>query len=140
MKSFHTTASATISISTMRAMRTSRKIQVMHFVMPDGKVTVVAGSVNSTILLADTSAQFGRSKKDQDVLYFVANGGMAGRVPGTNVEGGKVLALDVPSLLENPQKWKKFLAARSPEELKGVSLRSRTARLYNESLSDCCIS
>jgi hypothetical protein len=72
-------------------------------VTPAGKVTVLAGSTNSTILEGDTSAAFGRTWRDSDTLYVTTNGGIAGLVAGTNVVGGKVLAVDIPALLSQKQ-------------------------------------
>jgi hypothetical protein len=70
-------------------------------VTPKGVVTVLAGNVNSTILEGDTAASFGRTKWDENVLYVVTNGGIAGAVQGTQITGGKVLAVDVKALLSS---------------------------------------
>lgn len=69
-------------------------------VTPAGKVTVLAGNVNSTILEGDTSAAFGRTRSDSETLYVVTNGGIAGHPADTNIVGGKVLAVDIPALLK----------------------------------------
>jgi len=69
-------------------------------ITPAGNVTVIVGSVNSTIVEGDTAAQFGRLPYDKSILYVTTNGGIAGRVPGTNEVGGKVLAIDIPALLK----------------------------------------
>lgn len=71
----------------------------LQLVTPGGTVTVLAGNVNSTILVGDTSAAFGRTEWDRDTLYVVTNGGMAGAVPGHDIVGGKVIRVDVTSLL-----------------------------------------
>lgn len=68
-------------------------------ITPDGKVTVLAGNTNSTILEGDTSAAFGRTWRDETILYVTTDGGIAGLVAGTSVVGGKVLAVDVGALL-----------------------------------------
>lgn len=68
-------------------------------ICPSGKVTVFIGSVNSTIVEGDTAAKFGRTPLDQSTLYVTTNGGMLGRVRGTDIVGGKVLAINSPSLL-----------------------------------------
>lgn len=68
-------------------------------VTPQGKVTVLAGNTNSTILEGDTAVAFGRTWRDFDTLYITTNGGIAGLVAGTSVVGGKVLAADIPALL-----------------------------------------
>lgn len=59
-----------------------------------GKVSVVAGNINSTLVAGATSAQFGRTWRDKNVLYVVTNGGELSPVNGFS-EGGKVVALDV---------------------------------------------
>ena len=68
-------------------------------VTPEGKVTVLAGNVNETVLEGDTSAAFGRTWKDFETLYVTTNGGISGAVAGTSIVGGKVLAVDVLALL-----------------------------------------
>ena len=68
-------------------------------ITPEGKVTILAGNTNSTILEGDTSAAFGRTWRDWETLYVTTNGGITGLVPGTRVVGGKVLAVDVRTLL-----------------------------------------
>ncbi|OCL15315.1 quino protein amine dehydrogenase beta chain-like protein [Glonium stellatum] len=62
------------------------------------EVKVIAGNENSTIIAGDTSAAFGRTKKDKEILYVVTNGGIAAPVNGTFIEGGKVLAIQVAEL------------------------------------------
>jgi hypothetical protein len=52
-------------------------------------------------LEGDTAASFGRTKWDENVLYVVTNGGIAGAVKGTQITGGKVLAVDVKALLSS---------------------------------------
>jgi hypothetical protein len=69
-------------------------------VTPAGKVTVLAGNTNSTILEGDTAGAFGRTKFDSDTLYVVTNGGIAGHPAGTSIVGGKVLAINIPALLK----------------------------------------
>jgi len=70
-------------------------------VTPSGQVKVILGGVNSTIVEGDTAAQFGRTLLDRFTLYVTTNGGIAGRVSGTEVVGGKVLAVDMPALLQD---------------------------------------
>jgi hypothetical protein len=72
-------------------------------VNPAGKVTVLAGNTNSTVLEGDTAAAFGRTKQDGNTLYVVTNGGIAGRPAGSSIVGGKVLAVDIPELLRQHQ-------------------------------------
>ena len=64
-------------------------------IAPGGRQDLVVGSVNSTAVTGDTSARFGRTEADQDVLYVVTNGGLSSPVNGTYVEGGKVVAVDL---------------------------------------------
>jgi hypothetical protein len=71
----------------------------LELVTPTGKVNVLAGNTNSTIVEGDTAAAFGRTWKDSNTLYVTTNGGLAGLVAGTSVVGGKVLAADIHALL-----------------------------------------
>jgi hypothetical protein len=73
----------------------------LQLITPAGDVKVLAGSVNETVLEGDTAAQFGRTPLDRDILYVTTNGGMIGLVPGTQIEGGKIVAVDTSVLLEN---------------------------------------
>jgi hypothetical protein len=61
----------------------------------DGKASVFAGNLNSTLVAGATSAQFGRTKRDRDVLYVVTNGGELSPVNGTFSEGGKIIAFNI---------------------------------------------
>ncbi|CBF73461.1 uncharacterized protein ANIA_07888 [Aspergillus nidulans FGSC A4] len=54
---------------------------------------VIAGSLNSSSIPNPTSAIFGRTAKDRNVLYVTTGGGEAGPINGTFVEGGAVLSL-----------------------------------------------
>jgi hypothetical protein len=69
-------------------------------VTPSGKVTILAGNTNSTILMGDTGAAFGRTGLDSDTLYVVTNGGMVRHPAGSSIVGGKVLAVNIPELLK----------------------------------------
>jgi hypothetical protein len=71
----------------------------LQLVTQEGKVSVLAGNVNTTILEGDTADAFGRTGWDENIIYVVTNGGIAGRVPGTQIVGGKVIAVDVKALL-----------------------------------------
>jgi hypothetical protein len=72
-------------------------------VTPEGKVTILAGNSSSTILTGDTGAAFGRTRLDDDTLYVVTNGGIVGHPAGSRIVGGKVLAVNIPELLEQHQ-------------------------------------
>lgn len=63
-----------------------------------GVETEVAGNINSTAIAGPTSARFGRTLMDLTTLYVTTNGGLTGPVDGTIVEGGKIVAVDVPIL------------------------------------------
>ncbi|MDI1487891.1 MAG: hypothetical protein OHK93_007164 [Ramalina farinacea] len=63
-----------------------------------GVETEVAGNINSTAIAGPTSARFGRTLRDLTTLYVTTNGGLTGPVDGTIVEGGKIVAVDVPIL------------------------------------------
>jgi hypothetical protein len=80
---------------------TQNPSDALELVKQDGKVTVLVGNVNSTIMEGDTAAAFGRTKWDEDILSVVTNGGIAGAVPGTQITGGKVIAVDVKALLSS---------------------------------------
>jgi len=70
-------------------------LNTLQKITPGGKqVTVVAGNLNSTQLAGPTAAQFGRTKRDGKTLYVTTNGGLAGPINGTIIEGGKVVAVD----------------------------------------------
>ena len=77
-------------------------------VTPAGKVTVLAGNTNSTILEGDTAAAFGRTKQDSNTLYVVTNGGIAGHPTGSSIVGGKVLTVDLPDLLRQHQGRRRY--------------------------------
>jgi hypothetical protein len=71
----------------------------LQLVNQEGEVSLLARNVTSTIVEGDTADVFGRTKWDEDILYVVINGGIAGPVPGTKITGGKVIAVDVQALL-----------------------------------------
>ena len=59
-------------------------------ITPEGGVTFVAGSLNSTVVAGATSTAFGRTPLDRSVLYVTTTGGILGPV---KIEGGKVVAI-----------------------------------------------
>ena len=63
-------------------------------VMRDGGMQIIAGEVNTTEIAQPTSAQFGRTVKDKDVLYVTTAGGLAFPIDGDVVVGGQVVAVD----------------------------------------------
>nr|POE56193.1 hypothetical protein CFP56_69146 [Quercus suber] len=70
----------------------------IQMVTPDGKISVLAGNVNSTAIAEPTAAQFGRTRRDRDVLYVTTAGGILAPVyqNGEAIRvGGQVVAVDV---------------------------------------------
>ena len=60
----------------------------------DGSGQIIAGAVNTTEIAQPTSAQFGRTVRDRDVLYVTTAGGLAVPIDGDVVVGGQVVAVD----------------------------------------------
>ena len=60
----------------------------------NGTTEIIAGVVNTTEIAEPTSAQFGRTKDDRDVLYVTTAGGLAFPIDGDLVIGGQVVAVD----------------------------------------------
>lgn len=58
-----------------------------------GKVTTVAGNLNSTALAEPTAAKFGR-RNDTSILYVTTAGGLFAPVNGDITIGGQVVAVD----------------------------------------------
>ena len=63
---------------------------VVAKVTPGGEVSVVAGSLNSTLVAGATSTAFERTSGDGSVLYVTTSGGIGTPV---RIEGGKVIAI-----------------------------------------------
>ncbi|VUC25643.1 unnamed protein product [Clonostachys rosea] len=59
-----------------------------------GGLVTVAGRIDQLDVAGATACQFDRRKGREHMLYVVTNGGLAGPVNGTEVEGGKVLVID----------------------------------------------
>ncbi|KAI1152420.1 quino protein amine dehydrogenase beta chain-like protein [Nemania diffusa] len=70
----------------------------IQLITPDGNITVIAGSTNSTVLESDAACIFSRTQRDRDTLYVVTDGGLSQTVPGTYREGGKIVAVHVDKL------------------------------------------
>lgn len=66
-------------------------------ISPDGKVEIVAGSLNSTAIAEPTSTKFGRREDDAHVLYATTAGGVATPVDGSITIGGQVVAIKTNS-------------------------------------------
>ena len=69
-------------------------LNVLGVVKASGGVVTAAGSIDKLTVAGGAACQFGRTASDADVLYFVTTGGMSAPVNGTEVEGGKVVAID----------------------------------------------
>jgi hypothetical protein len=63
---------------------------VVAEITPGGNVSVVAGSLNSTLVAGATSTAFGRTSGNGSVLYVTTSGGLGSPV---RAEGGKVVAI-----------------------------------------------
>ncbi|KAF2183463.1 hypothetical protein K469DRAFT_582736 [Zopfia rhizophila CBS 207.26] len=68
---------------------------VVNRVGVDGKVEVIAGNLNSSVVAGPTGAVLGKTWRDMDVLYVSTTGGLGSPVNGTFTEGGKVVAVRV---------------------------------------------
>ena len=64
-------------------------------VSPDGDTIPLVGGPNSTVVQGVTSAQFGRTRDDQGVVYMGTEGGIFFTPPGAEVHGGQLLAVNV---------------------------------------------
>ncbi|KZP21489.1 hypothetical protein FIBSPDRAFT_1020155 [Athelia psychrophila] len=62
-------------------------------ITPAGNVTVVAGSVNSTLVAGSTAAQFGRTAADSSVLYVTKDGKFTNGAGETVAGTGGVVAI-----------------------------------------------
>jgi hypothetical protein len=69
-------------------------VNVLGVVKAGGGAVTAAGSIDKLTVAGGTACQFGRTPEDADILYFVTTGGMSAPVNGTEVEGGKVVAID----------------------------------------------
>lgn len=69
-------------------------------ITPDGNLTVVAGAPDEFTVAGDVSAAFGRLPGDKNTLYVVTGGGMLNPINGSVFEGGKIIAVDTTSFLE----------------------------------------
>ncbi|KAM3500313.1 hypothetical protein MY10362_006509 [Beauveria mimosiformis] len=56
----------------------------------NGESTVIAGNLNSSFVAAGTATVFGRTRKDEHVLYVTTGGASEAPVNGTFSEGGKI--------------------------------------------------
>jgi sugar lactone lactonase YvrE len=68
-------------------------------VTADGQTTAFVGDPNSTVVQGITSARFGRTEVDKDVLYMSTQGGLFAGPPGSAVHGGQLLAVNVNAVI-----------------------------------------
>ena len=61
----------------------------------DARVSVIAGTLNSTTLAQPTSAKFGKRPSDRGVLYVTTGGGEGAPVNGDVIVGAQVVAVDL---------------------------------------------
>ena len=64
-------------------------------VSTNGPTAPFVGDPSSTVLQGITSARFGRTAVDKDVLYLSTQGGLLEDPPGSVVHGGQLLAVNV---------------------------------------------
>jgi hypothetical protein len=64
---------------------------------PDGVVVTAAGKTDQLTVAGGTACQFGRREEDEHVLYLTTTGALAAPIGGTQIEGGKVVAIDTTS-------------------------------------------
>ena len=64
-------------------------------VSADGHTAAFVGDPTSTVLQGITSARFGRTILDRDVLYLSTQGGLLEDPPGSEVHGGQLLAVNI---------------------------------------------
>jgi len=76
------------------AWLTTHGLNTLAVVKAGGGIVTAAGSISELTVAGGTACQFGRTTSDKDILYFVTTGGMSAPVNGTEVEGGKVVAID----------------------------------------------
>jgi hypothetical protein len=76
------------------AWLTTHGMNTLTVVKAGGGVVTAAGSIGELTIAGGTACQFGRTSADEHILYFVTTGGMSAPVNGTEVEGGKVVAID----------------------------------------------
>jgi hypothetical protein len=73
------------------------RVDLIRKITPVGKVVSLDYENLDTLVLIEgnTAAKFGRTKSDRRMLYVTTNGGYTRLVNGTDVQGGRVLAIDL---------------------------------------------
>ena len=69
-------------------------LNTVAVVKAQGDIVTVAGKLDQLTLAGGTACQFDRKSGNEHILYIVTTGGLGGPVNGTDVEGGKVAAID----------------------------------------------
>jgi len=69
-------------------------LNTVSVVKPDGAVVTAAGKVDQLTVAGGTACQFGRREEDEHVLYMTTTGALAAPIDGTQIEGGKLVAID----------------------------------------------
>lgn len=82
-------------------------------ITPDGTDTVVLGVPNEMALAGPVATMFGRLENDTNTLYVATGGGMLNPINGTNIEGGKIVAVDTRPFFDS--KYDR-LELRKPQE------------------------
>lgn len=76
------------------AWLTQNPLNTVGVVKAQGGIVTVAGKLDQLTLAGGTACQFDRKTGNEHILYVVTTGGLGGPVNGTDVEGGKITALD----------------------------------------------
>ena len=73
------------------------RVDLIRKITPAGKVVSLDYENLDTLVLIEgnTAAKFGRTKSDRRMLYVTTNGGHTRLVNRTDVQGGRVLAIDL---------------------------------------------
>lgn len=69
-------------------------LNTVGVIKAQGGTVTVAGKLDQLTLAGGTACQFDRKSGNEHILYVVTTGGLGGPVNGTDVEGGKVTAID----------------------------------------------
>ncbi|GAB7326217.1 hypothetical protein MBLNU13_g10211t1 [Cladosporium sp. NU13] len=64
-------------------------------VSADGHTIAFGGDPNSMVLQGITSARFGQTAVDRDILYMSTQGGLLENPPGSEVHGGQLLGVNI---------------------------------------------
>ncbi|KAH8801343.1 hypothetical protein F5884DRAFT_889234 [Xylogone sp. PMI_703] len=73
---------------------TQNSLNTLTVINAQGGTVTVAGRLDQLTIAGGTACQFDRKSGNEHILYLVTTGGLGGPVNGTDVEGGKVVAID----------------------------------------------